>query len=76
MTQATQERRTIPRLALVGIFGGLFTGYVGLTAVIPVLPGFVRNHLGAGDLAVGFAITGTALAALLTRPATGTATGG
>lgn len=61
----------MPRLALVGIFGGLFTGYVGLTAVIPVLPGFVRTHLSAGDLAVGFAITGTALAALLTRPIAG-----
>lgn len=70
MTQATQER-TIPRLALIGIFGGLFTGYMGLSSVIPVLPGFVRTHLGAGDLAVGFAITGTALTALLTRPFAG-----
>lgn len=71
MTQQAQERATIPRPALIGIFGGLFTGYVGLTAVIPVLPGFVRTQLGAGDLAVGFAITGTALAALLTRPVAG-----
>ncbi len=71
MTQQAQERPAIPRLALVGIFGGLFTGYMGLTSVIPVLPDFVRNHLGAGDLAVGFVITATAFTALLTRPFAG-----
>jgi MFS family permease len=71
VTSLTKERLAIPRLALVGIFGGLFTGYLGLSSVIPVLPGFVRSHLGADDLAVGFAITATALTALLTRPFAG-----
>src|SRR5260370_34682160 len=71
VTQMSQERRAVPLLALIGIFGGLFTGYMGLTSVIPVLPGFVRNRLGAGDLVVGFVITATALTALITRPFAG-----
>jgi MFS family permease len=61
----------VPRLAVAGIFGGLFCGYVGLTSVIPVLPGFVRDRLGAGNFAVGLAVTATALTALLTRPVAG-----
>jgi MFS family permease len=69
--QTVEEPRTVPRLSLVGIFGGLFTGYLGLTAVIPVLPSYVRDHLGGTDLLVGLAITGTALTALLTRPVAG-----
>jgi MFS family permease len=71
MATAVAQERTIPRLALVGIFGGLFAGYLGLTSVIPVLPGFVRNHLGAPDIVVGLAITATSLTALLTRPLAG-----
>jgi hypothetical protein len=39
----------MPRLALLGIFGGLFFGYVGLTVAIPVLPSFVRDSFGASD---------------------------
>ena len=61
----------IPRLALVGIFGGLFCGYLGLAAVIPVLPRFVRESFGAGNIAVGLAVTATALTALLMRPVAG-----
>lgn len=30
------ERSMVPGRALVGIFGGLFVGYAGLTSVIPV----------------------------------------
>jgi len=69
--EAPAERSTIPRLALVGVFGGLFCGYLGLTAVIPVLPGFVRERFGAGDLAVGLVVMATALTALLVRPVSG-----
>lgn len=61
----------LPRRALTGIFGGLFCGYMGLTAVIPVLPGFVKARFGASDLAVGLAVTATALTALLIRPVSG-----
>jgi MFS family permease len=65
------EQRAVPRLALVGIFGGLFSGYLGLAAVIPVLPRFVRENFGAPDFAVGLAVTATALTALLMRPVSG-----
>jgi MFS family permease len=71
MTQVAQDQRRIPKLALVGVFGGLFTGYLGLTSVIPVLPGFARSHLQAADFAVGLVVTATALTALLTRPFAG-----
>lgn len=71
MTQAVAERRALPRLSLLGVFGGLFAGYLGLTAAIPVLPGFVRDRLGGADVAVGIVVTATALTALLTRPIAG-----
>ncbi|MFI0794409.1 MFS transporter [Micromonospora rubida] len=61
----------VPRLALVGIFGGLFAGYLGLTAVLPVLPGFLRDRHDAGDLVVGLVVTVTAVTALLVRPVAG-----
>jgi MFS family permease len=69
---AVAERATIPRLSLVGIFGGLFLGYLGLTSVIPVLPGFVRDRYHATNLVVGVVVTATALTALLVRPVAGT----
>lgn len=65
---APSETGAFPRLALAGVFGGLFCGYLGLSAAIPVLPAHVRDQFGAGDLAVGLAVTATALTALLTRP--------
>jgi MFS family permease len=64
-------KSAIPRLALVGIFGGLFFGYMGLTAVIPVLPSFVRDRFGATNFVVGLVVTATALTALLIRPVAG-----
>jgi MFS family permease len=70
MTAGTAER-AIPRLALIGIFGGLFAGYLGLTAVIPVLPGFVRDRFDAPNFVVGLVVTVTALTALLVRPVAG-----
>lgn len=67
----SEVRAGIPRLALVGIFGGLFCGYLGLAAVIPVLPGFVRGELGGGNLVIGIVVTATAVTALLVRPVAG-----
>ncbi|MFI6453564.1 MFS transporter [Streptosporangium amethystogenes] len=69
--EAPTEKSTMPRLALAGVFGGLFCGYLGLTAAIPVLPGFVRESFGAGDFAVGLVVMATALTALLVRPVSG-----
>ena len=68
---AVVEQKAVPRLALAGIFGGLFAGYVGLTAVIPVLPGLVRDRFDASNLAVGLVVTATGLTALLVRPVAG-----
>lgn len=65
------ERPAIPRLWLIGIFGGLFFGYMGLTSVIPVLPSFVRDRFGVPNFVVGLTITATALTALLIRPIAG-----
>jgi MFS family permease len=71
VTRPLDERSSTPRLALVGVFGGLFFGYLGLTSVIPVLPSFVRDRFDASNLAVGLVITATALTALLVRPVSG-----
>jgi MFS family permease len=68
---AVEEQRAGSRTALIGPFGGLFFGYVGLTAAIPVLPGFVRDRYDAADFLVGLVVTATALTALLIRPIAG-----
>ena len=68
---AVEDRTATPRTALIGPFGGLFFGYVGLTAAIPVLPGFVRDRYHAVDFLVGLVVTATALTALLIRPIAG-----
>jgi MFS family permease len=63
-----------PRLSprsIAGIFGGLFLGYAGLTAAVPVLPGFAKDRLGAADFTIGLVVTVTGLTALLTRPVVG-----
>ncbi|MBM7080675.1 MFS transporter [Micromonospora humida] len=71
MTTAPTRDTVVPRLAMVGIFGGLFAGYLGLTAVIPVLPAFLRDRHDAGDFTVGLVVTVTAATALLVRPVAG-----
>jgi MFS family permease len=65
------DKSAIPRMHLIGVFGGLFFGYMGLMAVIPVLPSFVRERLGAANFVVGLVVTVTAVTALLTRPVAG-----
>lgn len=71
MTATAQEDRVIPRLALIGVFGGLFAAYLGLSAAIPVLPTFVLSRLDGTKFTVGVVITATAVTALLTRPLAG-----
>lgn len=71
-TSPTVAAKPVDRLAFAGLFGGLFTGYVGLTAAIPVLPVFVRDRFDASNVVVGLVVTATALTALLTRPVAGT----
>lgn len=64
------QGRLTPR-SVAGIFGGLFLGYAGLTAAVPVLPGFAKDRLGAADFTVGLVVTVTGITALLTRPIVG-----
>lgn len=71
MSTAVADSDALPRKALAGPFGGLFFGYLGLTAAIPVLPGFVRDRYDASDFLVGLVVTATALTALLIRPLAG-----
>lgn len=71
MIAARPPSAAIAGRPLIPVFGGLFCGYVGLTAVIPVLPAFVRQRYAAADFAVGLVITVTALSALVTRPLAG-----
>jgi len=68
---AVVDADALPRKALIGPFGGLFCGYLGLTAAIPVLPGYVRDRYDASDFLVGLVVTATALTALLIRPLAG-----
>lgn len=70
MTTGQPDSR-LPRRAVLGIFGGLFCGYVGLTVAIPVLPGFVRTTFDASNFEIGVVVTATALTALLIRPVAG-----
>ncbi|MGH3760766.1 MFS transporter [Actinophytocola sp.] len=72
MTGAGDTTRSrIPRLSLIGIFGGLFFGYVGLAVAIPVLPRFVRESFDASDFEIGSTVLATGLTALLMRPVAG-----
>jgi len=66
---APEER--LARLAVIGIFGGLFCGYVGLSMAIPVIPMFVRENFAASNFEIGLAVTATSLTALLVRPVSG-----
>jgi MFS family permease len=70
MTSPPAPARLTPR-SVAGIFGGLFLGYAGLTAAVPVLPGFAKDRLGAADFTVGLVVTVTGITALLTRPVVG-----
>jgi len=70
MTAGTAQGR-FPRAAVIGIFGGLFCGYVGLTVAIPVLPAFSQQSFGASSFEIGLVVTATSLTALLVRPVAG-----
>jgi MFS family permease len=69
--KGSAEPATMSPRALIGIFGGLFCGYVGLTAAIPVLPGLVRDRFDAANFTIGLVVTATGFAALVTRPVAG-----
>lgn len=75
--ERTALPRPVARLASPGRlrFAGLFTGallsFLGLGAVLPVLPRYVTGPLGAGSVAVGFVMGAFAFSAVVSRPIAG-----
>ena len=59
------------RTAFVGVFAAALLAFLGLGAVLPVLPRYVKGPIGAGDLAVGVVTGAFALTAVLCRPVAG-----
>ncbi len=60
-----------PRAAFAGIFAVTLLSLMGVGAVLPVIPHYVRGPLGRGDFWVGVAIGAFALTALAGRPLAG-----
>jgi MFS family permease len=63
--------RNSPRAAFAGIFAVTLFSLMGVGAVLPVIPHYVRGPLNQGDVAVGFAIGAFAFTALAGRPLAG-----
>lgn len=58
-----------PRLAaFLGVFSSTLMCFLAIGAVLPVLPRYVTEELGAGDVAVGVVIGAFAISALVGRP--------
>jgi MFS family permease len=57
--------------AFAGVFAVTLLALLGVGAVLPVIPRYVRGPLGEGDVAVGFAIGAFAFTALACRPLAG-----
>lgn len=68
---APDASRRSERAAFAGIFAVTLLSLLGVGAVLPVIPHFVRGRLGEGDLAVGVAIGAFAFTALACRPLAG-----
>jgi MFS family permease len=59
------------RTAFVGVFAAALLAFLGLGAVLPVLPRYVKGPIGADDFAVGVVTGAFALTAVLCRPVAG-----
>ena len=60
--------RSLPYVAVLGI---ATLCYVALGVVLPVLPGYVTDDLGAGTVAVGLAVGSVAIGGVVLRPVGG-----
>ena len=58
-----------PAFFLMGATAGMF--WLGITSTIPVLPRFIRDELGGGDVMVGAIIGSLAIGAIVARPRLG-----
>lgn len=58
-----------PRLAaFLGVFSATLLCFLAIGAVLPVLPRYVTEELGSGDVAVGVVVGAFAISALVGRP--------
>ena len=57
--------------AFAGVFGSTLLCFLAIGAVLPILPVYVTDELGAGDVAVGVVVGAFALSALIGRPVGG-----
>jgi MFS family permease len=55
----------------VGVFVSTLLAFLAIGAALPVLPGYVRGPLRAGDVAVGFVVGAFAVTAVVCRPLAG-----
>lgn len=60
-----------PKASFAGLFFVTFCGLIAVGAVLPVLPRYVHQELGYGDVAVGVVIGVYAVTGLLLRPVAG-----
>lgn len=56
------------RAAFAGVFAASLTCFLAVGAVLPVLPGYVKGPVGAGDVAVGVVVGAFAFTAVIGRP--------
>ena len=68
LTSARDRGLTV---TFVGLWATVFCAFLGLGAVLPVLPRYVRGPVHAGDFAVAVVVTASSIAALLSRPFAG-----
>jgi MFS family permease len=57
--------------ASAGVFAAALLAFLAIGAALPVLPGFVRGPLHAGDVAVGIVVGAFAVTAVVCRPLAG-----
>jgi MFS family permease len=67
--EATDERLITPRFVLVVVVGLAY--FLSLGMLLPVVPLYVKDALGGGDVAVGVAVGAFSFGAVLVRPFAG-----
>lgn len=60
-----------PRGRFVGVFSATLAAFLAIGAVLPVLPRYVVDELGGGDLDVGIVVGAFAFSAVVSRPLAG-----
>jgi MFS family permease len=71
LLRATLADRHPGIAASAGVFAAALLAFLAIGAALPVLPGFVRGPLHAGDVAVGIVVGAFAVTAVVCRPLAG-----